>query len=995
MKLKITIVLLFACLCNGLFAQNWNSNKVSQRLQTAIQEHPANFHKVSILLTEQADIESLDQTFRQQKAPRHTRAKAVVSNLKATAQTTQLPFITFLNQSEGVISASIQPYWVVNVIFADVKKEVIETLSNDNRIALIDINAKLELDEYEDVPSETLETIVTPNGTETGLRAINAPAMWALGYTGYNTKVLSIDTGVDPTHPALSQRFYGNFAGNDLAWFDYTNPNSLPNDCGDHGTHTIGTMVGLDPTNNDTIGVAYKALFMVAQAICSGGLAGDNIASFQWAMDPDGNANTTSDMPDVINNSWQDPSASFTQCTGMYVPLFINLEAAGIAVVFSAGNAGPSASTITPPKNINIDTVNVFCVAAVNGNNPAYPIAGFSSIGPSICGGTGSLLIKPEVSAPGQSVRSCEPNNTYGTKSGTSMAAPHVSGALLLLKQAFPNLHSRDLKMSLYQSAVDLGPVGEDNTFGMGMIDVLAAYNWLINQGNQPAPPYANNDLGLEGITNINNVICGTSFSPVLQVFNQGSDTVYNAVFQLEYENGTIDSMLWSGVVAPFEQFSVAYPTQSPGTGYFRLKFKVASVNGIVDERSNNNLIAIQFLMTDQEPVTGTDGSACVESSVLLQATHASNTGEIQWYNSLNSQNALATGSAFLAPSIDNNSTAVTYYADIVNKDSVGLVDNSLGSGFYTNDLDNYLEFNAFSDFTLKSLTVYTDVLGARKIEVINAVGSTVASKVVSLAILGENKVDLNFFIPAGQNYKIKASIRAEYYANVSGHNFPYVVSEIAEITGSGPALGQAYYYFYNWEVEYGSPCGRVPVIATADTGSHVTNFMLLADTVNQFAIMDIPFTDSTIGATSWAWNFGDGATSTDQNPTHHYDQSGTYHVILSTTGTDGCADALQKTIVVENAHPVTTETSFNDLATIRVFPNPSAGDFTVDFDLETQRIVKGQVFDLLGRAVLIVPTTAVQNNQIQLNANTLDKGIYILRLEVGDKIVVRKLMKL
>ena len=156
-------------------------------------------------------------------------------------------------------------------------------------------------------------------------------------------------------------------------------------------------------------------------------------------MDPDNNPGTITDMPDVINNSWYDPTVT-GECTSIYESTLISVEAAGIAVCFSAGNEGPGVSTITPPKNINTSLVNTFTIGNVNGNNVSYPIESSSSRGPSICGGTGSLLIKPEVVAPGANVRSCIGTNSYALYTGTSMASPHAAGAILLLKEAFPEI---------------------------------------------------------------------------------------------------------------------------------------------------------------------------------------------------------------------------------------------------------------------------------------------------------------------------------------------------------------------------------------------------------------------------------------------------------------------------------------------------------------------------------------------------------------------------
>lgn len=104
---------------------------------------------------------------------------------------------------------------------------------------------------------------------------------------------------------------------------------------------------------------------IAAKTICSSPHTSNSIAAFQWAMNPDGNPATIDDMPDAISNSWYDPNVT-NECTGIYKTTLDAVEAAGIAVVFSAGNSGPGASTITKPKNINTNEVNVFCVGAID-----------------------------------------------------------------------------------------------------------------------------------------------------------------------------------------------------------------------------------------------------------------------------------------------------------------------------------------------------------------------------------------------------------------------------------------------------------------------------------------------------------------------------------------------------------------------------------------------------------------------------------------------------
>jgi bacillopeptidase F len=269
--------------------------------------------------------------------------------------------------------------------------------------------------------------------------------MWALGYTGRGRIVYDYDTGVWPTHPAFADRFLGHRFPMEQCWYGFFS--DVPNgNISDHGTHTLGTMAGLVEETQDTIGVAFGAYWIANDFVTSTVAAlpplTDMIGAFEWALNPDGDAATTDDIPDVINNSWRwrdDPDT--VQCAGFIVNLMNAIEAAGIANIFSGGNSGPNNSTVNAPQRINTSEINTFSVGSINANAAyPYPISNFSTHGPTQCDYTGSLSLEihPEVVAPGQNVRSAWGFDEFNTISGTSMAAPHVSGAILLLKEAFP-----------------------------------------------------------------------------------------------------------------------------------------------------------------------------------------------------------------------------------------------------------------------------------------------------------------------------------------------------------------------------------------------------------------------------------------------------------------------------------------------------------------------------------------------------------------------------
>ena len=474
-KKSLTFLLLLI-LCTAGYSQV----ELSTRLTNAMRNSsPDEYLKVIIYLRDQADIESLDKQLYMEHATLERRAYEVITALKKKAETTQPALISYLAQNyDSRTVFSYKSFWIANMICIEARGAFVQELSNRMDIGQMDLDAVLELDRPAEEPY-----IESTESAEPGLRIINADKLWALGITGQGRLVMSIDTGVDGNHPALNFKWRGNTAPHNQAWFDPNTNSPLPTDCDGHGTHTMGIMTGWSPAAGDTVGVAINAQWMAAKTICSSPHTSNSLAAFQWAVDPDNNPSTITDMPDAISNSWYDPDVT-NECSGIYKTTLDAVEAAGIAVVFSAGNNGPGSYTITKPKNINTNEVNSFCVANINGasylSGNMNPISNTSSRGPSLCGGTGSLLFKPEVSAPGTSVRSSVPGGGYGLKSGTSMASPHVAGAIALLKEAFPYMTGWEIKLALYNTATDLGADGEDNTYGRGLINLLAAYNQLL-----------------------------------------------------------------------------------------------------------------------------------------------------------------------------------------------------------------------------------------------------------------------------------------------------------------------------------------------------------------------------------------------------------------------------------------------------------------------------------------------------------------------------------
>ncbi len=330
------------------------------------------------------------------------------------------------------------------------------------------------------------------NGVEWNIARLNADDVWALGYTGQNIVVGSCDTGVDYTHPALVAQYRGNLGGglfdHDYNWYDTFGEYTVPTDPNGHGTHTTGTMVGDDGAGNQ-IGMAPGAQWIACKVDSSGGVwkASKYIECWEWFLAPTRVNGTDPDpgkAPHVINNSWScpgsegcDPDTLRDAAQALY--------AAGIAIAKSGGNSGSSCETITNPGHYP----ELLATAAFAQGDT---IAGFSSRGPVTV--DGETRIKPDIAAPGVSIRSSTPGGGYSSMQGTSMASPHTAGLIALLWSAQPALIG-DLDTTFQiveasaQPKIDTqcppnGPAGRpNNVWGWGIMDALAAVQSATDTG--------------------------------------------------------------------------------------------------------------------------------------------------------------------------------------------------------------------------------------------------------------------------------------------------------------------------------------------------------------------------------------------------------------------------------------------------------------------------------------------------------------------------------
>ena len=557
------------------------------------------FIPITIELNEKIDLEKLKKEFKINNTPIKKRASIVAQRLQKKHQKSQEKVLEIIIMNPNDYK-NLHPFWAINMIYLESTPFLIKQLKNNSLIKKIDI----EIGKMQPINSESVSNLQIHGGnsTEPGIEAINIRPLWDMGYTGKGTLVFNYDTGVWSTHPAFSERFFGNFYPMEQCWDGYFS--ETPNGVNDHGTHTMGIIGGLVEETNDTIGSSFNCYWIANDFVTSTveelPPVVDMVTSFEWSLNPDGDLSTDYDVPDVINNSWRWYNPIDTlQCEGYIVELMNVIELAGIGNIFSAGNDGPSNEGVKAPQRINSNVVNTFCVGSVNANAENLMISSFSTRGPTQCPSDGgSLEIYPEVSAPGQAVRSASGENGFDIKSGTSMAAPHVTGCFLLLKEAFPFLSGEEILLAIYYTAVDLGEEGEDNIYGMGIIDGFAAFNYLAEIYEPISPNNNLEDISIIQILNEPNAIsCQSYFEPTIVIKNHGESIIEGV--KISYFNSEVfqsEFIFPEATINSGEDIELTLPIiENYAYGDIELCFLVEPLNTIEEIDYHNNRRMVRF----------------------------------------------------------------------------------------------------------------------------------------------------------------------------------------------------------------------------------------------------------------------------------------------------------------------------------------------------------------------------------------------------------------
>jgi subtilisin family serine protease len=453
-----------------------------------------------VVLADQADLRPAASL-----PTKSEKSRFVRDALWVKSQATQRPILRWLRE-RGIEHRS---FYIVNAILVKGTREIAQALAVRPDVARVEGNPHIQ--NVLPQPGSAVETSSqpkVPKAVEPGIAYTHAPDVWALGFRGQGITVAGADTGQRWTHNALKPHYRGWDGQNpdhDYNWHDSIhdgvgNPcgNDSPEPCDDngHGTHTIGTVVGDDGAGNQ-IGMAPGAKWIGCRNMDQGnGTPARYIECMEFFLAPypvngDPNQGDPLKAPDITSNSWVCPSSE--GCSANTLQAAVEAQAAaGIMMVAGAGNDGSNCSTVMYPPAIYDASYTVG--ALTTGTDD---IASFSSRGPVTI--DGSNRIKPDITAPGTDTRSSynTSDNAYASLSGTSMATPHIAGAMALLWCARPEFRhditgSRTVldNAAHFISSTQCGDSGPpNNVYGSGRVDISAAVGPTPSPNPSCSPP--------------------------------------------------------------------------------------------------------------------------------------------------------------------------------------------------------------------------------------------------------------------------------------------------------------------------------------------------------------------------------------------------------------------------------------------------------------------------------------------------------------------------
>ncbi len=495
---------------------------IEPQLEAKLQEAAPNQRfKVIVYLKEQPDYEGFMRMYPSKARRTPEVVRSFFRSVKDLANRTQPPVVARL---EALGISQYKRFWIQNMIAFEATPEQIRAIASDPNIDRIVEDKVIYLRPLARPPKDPSD--ITPDAVAWGVSKVMADSVWInLGIDGSGVLVGSMDSGVMASHPAIS--------GKVVHWYDPRTGSATPTDdpgCYYHGTHTTGTIVGGDGTGPfaEDIGVAPGAQIAVVR------IFGTSSCNTYTSTIHDGFQMITSWKVDsgynivAVNNSWGSSATTNTE----YWSDVLAWRSANIIPVFAIGNSGPGSGTAGTPGNFPT-------VIGVGATDSYDNVASFSSRGPAPSSSPWNdptywprsdwNYIKPNISAPGVSVRSAYGSSSYTTMDGTSMASPHVTGAIALLFQRNPSLDFTTVYNLLLDYSDHYGDCASypNNNCGWGRLNV---WNTIQNVPSTTDPYLVNDGVTVDDAAGNNNGILdpGETVNLIVSLRNSGGADANN-----------------------------------------------------------------------------------------------------------------------------------------------------------------------------------------------------------------------------------------------------------------------------------------------------------------------------------------------------------------------------------------------------------------------------------------------------------------------------------
>lgn len=429
---------------------------------------------------------------------------------------------------------------------------------------------------------------------------------------------------------------------------------------------------------------------------------------------------------------------------------------------------------------------------------------------------------------------------------------------------------------------------------------------------------------------------CGDSTAQLsIEVTNTGADTLFNIPLRADLSgagSGSLTGIL-PGPLASGE--SAVFTFASPINTYAGGALQVTAYPELPGEQfpSDDTLTAnIVLVPIPPAPQVTGDTLNCINTIATFAVQNPDPALNYGWYDS-SGTTLLATGPMFSAGPLSGPAT-YQVEAGASNPYVIGRPDK-LGPGANYLTYSDGLIFSVQSEIQIDSVDVYPNGPGNVVVLVQDGASSTVASVTVPVTPAGIGQrvtIPVGITLPPGNGYRMIATgtTTGGLFRNSAGSFFPYDVPGVATITGTVNGLHTSgyYYFFYNWQIrEVGCPGPRT--IVQVDTFSYFPTIANFSSAPNG---LQVAFAATANGQSSWAWDFGDGSSSTLQNPSHTYALPGSYPVCLIAYGpcdNDTVCDTLNLTCA-----PVAPGYSFvdNGLSVSFTDTTPAAAAWFWDF---------------------------------------------------------------